>query len=303
MIKIQRIKKYALILFCLTSLNISQSCKKNNKEKDGFSFVFMTDIHLQPEGNAVEGFSKAIETINNLSPEFIITGGDLIFDALSQTEGRADSLYSLYLKTIKDIKIPLYNTLGNHEIFGLSKSSGIDPSHEYYGKKMFLNRIGKKYYAFDHKGWRFYILDSVGETEERGYYGFIDEEQIKWIAEDLAKIDKSIPIVISVHIPFITVQAQLDRGSLAKNGQGLVINNSKEVLDLYKDHNLKLVLQGHLHKLEDMYTRGIHFITGGAVSGSWWNGPYGKTEEGFLLIKTESDQLTWEYIDYGWEVN
>ena len=61
-----------------------------------FSFVFMADIHLTPERNAVQGFKKAIKTVNNLAPDFVITGGDLIMDALEQTYERADSLYNLY---------------------------------------------------------------------------------------------------------------------------------------------------------------------------------------------------------------
>jgi phosphodiesterase/alkaline phosphatase D-like protein len=42
----------------------------------------MTDMHLQPERNAVEGYRRAIKTVNNLNPAFVITGGDLIYDAL-----------------------------------------------------------------------------------------------------------------------------------------------------------------------------------------------------------------------------
>ena len=223
-------------------------------------------------------------------------------DALAQTEGRADTLYNLYLEAIKEIDMPIYNTIGNHELFGIYEKSGIDPSHEFYGDKMFANRIGEKHYAFNHKGWRFYILDAIDETEERTYYGHIDQEQMDWLKQDLNSVDKNTPIAISVHIPFITVQTQLLQGPLAPNGPGSVITNGQEVLELFKDFNLKLVLQGHLHFLEDIYAQGIHFITGGAVSAAWWNGPRNGMEEGFLLVKVSDDELTWDYIDFGWEV-
>jgi len=66
---------------------------------------------------------------------------------------------------------------------------------------------------------------------------------------------------------------------------------------------LKLVLQGHLHYLEDINVANkIHFITGGAVSASWWNGPRGPVEEGFLLLRIKGEDIEWEYVDYGWEV-
>lgn len=298
--------KFAVIL--LISLLLITSCRNKKTGSESvpeytFSFAFLTDIHLQPEKNAVEGFQQAIDTLNKLKPDFVITGGDLIMDVLAQTEGRADTLYNLYLEAIKEIDMPIYNTIGNHELFGIYEKSGIDPSHELYGDKMFGNRIGEKHYAFNHKGWRFYILDAIDETEERTYYGHIDQKQMDWLKQDLNSVDKNTPIAISVHIPFITVQTQLLQGPLAPNGPGGVITNGQEVLELFKDFNLKLVLQGHLHFLEDIYAQGIHFITGGAVCAAWWNGPRNGMEEGFLMVDVDDEKIDWRYIDFGWEVN
>ena len=112
----------------------------------------MADMHIQPEKSGVAGFSKAIKKANELKPAFVITGGDLIMDALGVSYERADLLYSLYSDTVKEITVPVYNTLGNHELFGLYYHSGVDPSHPEYGKKMYLQRIGERYYSFDHRG-------------------------------------------------------------------------------------------------------------------------------------------------------
>ena len=120
------------------------SCSKNSKQ-DTFTFVFMTDIHLTTERNAVPGFLQAIKAVNDLQRDFVITGGDLIMDALGQSYG-------------------------------------------------------------------------------------------------------------------------------------------KEILDLFKGYNLKLVLQGHLHTIEDIFIDGIHFLTGGAISAVWWTGPNRSFEEGFMLL-------------------
>jgi len=111
-----------------------------------------------------------------------------------------------------------------------------------------------------------------------------------------------MPMVIVSHIPFITALAQVRGGSMTPNTRGLVVENSKEVLDLFENHNLKLVLQGHLHVLEDVYTNGIHFLTGGAVSARWWKGPMGEMEEGYLLLNVKGEEFSWEYVDYGWEI-
>jgi len=77
------------ILFAF--LLLFAGCKEENKEIL-FSVAFMTDIHVQPERGAVEGFTMALESANGLKPDFIMTGGDLVMDALAVDYERASSL-------------------------------------------------------------------------------------------------------------------------------------------------------------------------------------------------------------------
>ncbi len=288
-----------LILICfilLSNLLFAQNPR--------FKFIFMTDLHIQREANAVEGVKKAISEINKLNPDFVITGGDLIMDALAVSYERADSLYNLFNETMKLINAPVYHTIGNHEIFGWYPQSKVSSDHPEYGKKMFEKRIGKTYRTFEHKGWKFFILDSIEKLNEEGKYeGRVNAEQISWLKNELSKTDKGTPIVVVTHIPFITALTQIQKGSLEPNTPGLVISNSLEVLSLFKEHNLKLVLQGHLHILEEInFNNRVRFLTGGAVSGRWWAGPNNGLEEGFVIVNVDGENLTYEYFDYGWDV-
>jgi len=279
-----------------------KSDKTTAPEVEGFSFAFLTDIHLQPEKEAVTGFRLAIDTINKMNPDFVITGGDLIMDALDQTYGRVDSLYTLYKEVSGELNMPVYNTVGNHEVYGWHRDEEGIESNPDFGKKMFENKMGDRFYSFDHKNWHFIILDAIYRGEEGYYMGKIDQEQMEWLKGDLEKTDKLTPIAISVHIPFITSRTQLSQGALATNSEGSVITNSLEVLRLFAEHNLKLVLQGHLHFNEDLFVGNkVHFITGGAVCGRWWsNKPGDHPEEGFQMIHVKGDELKSEYIDFGW---
>jgi len=295
----KNVKLFILMLFLVVSCGTGGDSAESGDVD--FSFAFLTDIHLQEQKLADKGFMKAIRHVNRQAPDFVITGGDLIMDALGESEAYSKELYTMYTRLQEEFDMPVYNTLGNHELFGVYERSGITPDHPLYAEGMYESFLGKPYYAFDRNGWRFYILDSAEETEERTYIGYIDSLQLEWIRQDLSSVDPGTPIAISTHIPLITSFSQIRGGSMNANGRGLVVENSKAVLDLFENHNLKLVLQGHLHTLEDIYAEGIHFITGGAVSARWWNGPNGTLEEGYLLVKVRGESLDWEYLDYGWE--
>jgi 3',5'-cyclic-AMP phosphodiesterase len=265
-----------------------------------FTFVFMTDIHVQSEEHAAEGLLKAIGCINKERPDFVITGGDLIMDALRVHYSRADSLYTLYTTTMKNMKAPVYNTMGNHENFAVYREAGDDTLSPLAGPVMFEKRIGPEYQTFMHKGWKFFLLNSV-RIYGRIYAGGIDSVQMEWIRKELAKTDTATPIIVVTHIPLRTVYMQVTEGATTANSYVDVVVNANQVLDLFSHHNLKLVLQGHQHYYEEIYVGKTWFVTGGSIAGSWWDGPYMGVPEGYLVVKTGKKEVTWEYRPYGWE--
>lgn len=280
----------------------NSSTKTQTKETTNFSFVFMTDIHLTEEQNATEGLLQAIDTINKLAPDFVLTGGDNIMDALGETYERSDSSYNLFKETMTNLEMPFYSTIGNHEVFGLYESSGVDPSHEEYGKKMYENRLANRYYSYNHKNWHFIVLDGMGFTNDRHYFGLIDSVQIEWLKNDLEETGKETPVVISTHIPLLSVGSQIMSDPTEGFSQSTIITNAQEIIKILEQYNVKLVLQGHLHFLEDINYNGIHYITGGAVCANWWNGPRFGMEEGFVEIKVSDGNFDWRYVDFGWEI-
>jgi 3',5'-cyclic-AMP phosphodiesterase len=289
-----------LIILCLgfNACNPKPDTKKDSA--DSFSFVFMTDIHLQPERSAPLGLMQAIDSVNMLHPDFVLTGGDLIMDALGAREERADSLYQLYVSVMKKLTVPVYNTVGNHENLGWENPKLVKPENPLFGRGMFKKYLGEPYYTFEHKGWKFFVLCSAQQTSE-GYTGAIDTTQMNWIKQELANTDSGMPLAISIHIPLVSVYNQMEEASTSPMQAGLITSNGKDVLDLFIHHNLRLVLQGHLHYLESIRVRNITFITGGAVSSAWWGGRNKGLEEGFLYLKLAGNDVQWRYVDYGWE--
>jgi len=299
-----------LLSFLIFTTLFFASCNDTKVEEPtpdwDFTFVFMTDIHLTEERNAVEGFKKAIDTVNKLQPDFVITGGDNIMDAFKQTFVRSDSLFNLYLETSKLIESPLYNSIGNHDLYGVVLPEGVERNEEYYNTGLYEKKIGEPYHKFQHKNWHFFSLNSIKPIRDVGYIGYIDEVQEQWIISELQNIDKNDPIVIISHIPFYTTTGQIRSGSTAGNDSSHVVVNASEILAHFEGYNLTLILQGHIHMREDILLMDrIRFMLGGAVSANWWRGPresYGLSlQEGFLLFRVKGNHYEYEYIDYLWD--
>lgn len=262
-----------------------------------FEFVFMTDIHLKPEMNAPVGFQMAIDKTNEINPDFVLTGGDNVYDVMRGNQGRADTLFSLYTEMIKGFDMPVYSCVGNHDLFAIYAESPEGSVHPDYKYGMFQRYLGETYYSFDHKGWHFIVLNSLDVTENQRYKGEFNSEQMEWLKKDIAGVDQATPVVIVTHLPMLTLRSQI-KGS---EGRGNV-SNSHEVFQILENHNLKLILQGHIHwKEHGMVNDKIQFITGGSIAGNGWKGRRHNTKEGFLKISVKGNNFTWEYVDHGWE--
>ncbi len=267
---------------------------------DGFSFLFITDTHLQPELDAAGGCHACFTKAHTMGADFAIQGGDHVFDALGVARPRADDLIGLYTRTEQDLGMAVHHTIGNHDCFGVYARSGVLPTDPLYGKKFFEDHFGRLYYAFDHRGVHFIVLDSIGITVDRDYEGRVGPDQIAWLSRDLASLPAGTPIVVVSHIPLATALDSyapplLPASTHHKNS----VLNAWQVIPLFAGHNVLGVLQGHTHINETVLWHGVPYITGGAVSGNWWHGTRLGTPEGFTVVTVADNRLTTRYETYG----
>ncbi|SEK26697.1 metallophosphoesterase family protein [Parapedobacter koreensis] len=290
-----------VLIFCGSlGYGFSQSAQSG---KTDFSFVFMTDVHIRPDSAVVAAFNRAIDTINKLDVDFVISGGDQVYDVMRGNKAKSDTLFTLYKTLSGRIKVPVHNTVGNHELFGIYPESVEDSTHADYKYGMFRRYFGDTYYAFDHKGWHFIVLNALDVADQK-YFGQIGTEQLRWLQRDLAAVSPETPIVVTLHIPLVSVFNQVYPRPGQNNDDGPGIVDRDELLAAFKGHKLKLVLQGHLHWLEDLNVESrTHFITGGSVAGrpTWRGTNFGP--RGFLLFDVKDDRFSWEYIKYEQPMN
>jgi 3',5'-cyclic AMP phosphodiesterase CpdA len=299
MMIINKLHVRILYIFLLTlSINIETSAQNVfTKDSNSFEFAFLTDIHLRPDMNAPKGFQMAIDKVNQLNPDFVITGGDLVFDAMRGNQQHSDSLFTLYKNMSAGFKMPVYNCIGNHDLFAIYPESPETETHPDYKYGMFERYFGKTYYSFDHKGWHFIVLNSLDVTEDKKYKGHFHEKQLEWLKADLEMVNDKTPVVIVSHLPMLSV-----RGQVSGTGGNSMIDNVSEVFKLTENHNLKLILQGHIHWKEyGLVNDRFQYITGGSIAGNGWKGRRHNTKEGFVYVKVKGDEFSWEYIDHGWE--
>ena len=285
------IKHFLLVLFfcfCLETVSA---------QNGNFSFVFMTDMHLRPDPVVEKAFNKVVQRIEQIKPDFVLSGGDQIFDIMRGNRAKGDSLFTYYLSQTRRFKVPVYNCVGNHDLFGIYEESPEDSSHPDYKLGMFKRYFGDPYYSFDHKGWHFIVLN-VLDVDNYKYIGRVDEAQLKWIKSDLSSVKPQTPVVVVAHIPLVTTYHDLYPPQNGYLSQPPVANRN-EVLTLFKDHNLKFVLQGHIHWFEDLNIAGkTHYITGGSIAGrpSWRGNTHGS--RGFLKFNVSGGEATYEFVSY-----
>ncbi|MFZ4574951.1 MAG: metallophosphoesterase family protein [Phycisphaerales bacterium] len=274
----------------------------------------ITDVHVQPELRAGEGFSQCLTQIGGLSgeekPDVVFNTGDAIMDSMDQDEARTKLQWELWQKCLKDGPgLPIEHCIGNHDIWGVNKAKSKTKGDEAkYGKKWACEVFGleRPYRRFDRAGWSFLVLDSV-MPKEGSYEGRLDPEQMDWFKGELKAIPATTPIMVLSHIPILTVTPFGDESKNSDKSWSIPISRMMadwvEFRNLFRKHkNVKCCISGHLHQLDLIEFEGVTYMCNGAVSGAWWKGKRNETDCGFALLDLYADgRVERRYVETGWK--
>jgi 3',5'-cyclic AMP phosphodiesterase CpdA len=207
-----------------------------------FSFVQISDSHIGFEKpanpNARATLGEAINKVKGLSakPAFMLHTGDIThlskpaeFDDASQLIGAAG--------------LDVHYVPGEHDVIdeGLGKA---------YVDRYGAGAKGPGYYAFDHGGVRFIGLVNVVNLQAGGL-GQLGTEQLTWLADNLAGLAASTPIVVFAHIPLWSVYPAWGWGT----------QDAEQALGLLKKFGSVTVLNGHIHQLMQKVEGNVTFHT------------------------------------------
>ena len=286
--------------FSLVELSFADS------EKD-FTFAYISDSHIQHISgtnfvyNWDRGLIRAVAETNLLQPkpDFVIFGGDLAqLGTKPELDHGAEMLSKLKYKT--------YCVMGEHDYY-------LDLGE--YWSKLF----GPQYYSWDHKGVHFIVLNSIltydewtherWPTEEQrmlemagldnpnGSPFMVGEEQRKWLANDLEKVDKTTPVVLFSHSPIQKIY----------KGWNFWTEDAEQIQALLKPFEDATVIYGHVHQIQYNQIGNISFH---AVMATAWPWPYpesySQAEINFPKITVpmnradpffERDATGWQFIN------
>ncbi len=283
--------------------------KKTGVEKSAkpdFTFAYISDAHIQQiEGNKFvrnwdQGLKRAVAEANLLvpKPDFVMFGGDL-----GQLGKKAELDHGAEIMSA--CKYKTRYVMGEHDYY-------LDMGA--YWEKLF----GRQYYSFDHKGVHFVVLNSVltydkwinkwPSAEERmnqmagldnpnGSPFMVGEAQMKWLRQDLAKLDKNTPVIVFSHSPLQKIY----------KGWNFWTEEAEQIQALLKPFNKVNVIYGHVHQIQ--YNQ-IGTISFNAVMATAWPWPYPQSyaqAKSSLPVLTvpmnradpffERDATGWQFID------
>ena len=232
-----------------------------------FTFVHASDPHIAPEN--VDRFRRFRRMTDSLGPAFALMGGDLVRDAMSQTETKAESYFDLYTTESKSFHTRVWTVPGNHDHYGIIRSrSHADSANPLYNRGMYRRYFGPDYYSFTYGGVHFIGLNTVS-ADDSAYYGDVDSLQMEWLKRDLGHVPAAMPIVTFNHIPMMSGWVTLipyDEdplvATLAKvNGKRQfrhTVGNVLDVIEAMRGHRYMLALGSHMHAPER-----LSFVTDG----------------------------------------
>ena len=204
--------------------------------------------------------------------------GDLMFDHLE--------LFPEYERAVSRMGLPFAQVVGNHDL-------NYDSRTTEGATATFQRHFGAPNLSFDVGQVHYLVLNDVF-WHGAGYLGYLTAEQLEWVRQDLAHVERGRTVIVFLHIP--VVSSQYERVGERAPGVGTSLTNRQalyRLLEGYRAH----IIAGHTHESEHRTEGTIHEHVSGAVCGAWWSGDicFDGTPNGYGVYDVDGERVTWRY--------
>lgn len=279
--------------------------------QDRYKLFLLGDMHLANRTNDAAQFTQFTTDLNAYMAQhsgqkmYALTLGDMTWDLYWYKNNYALPQYRETInRQVKNLQI--YHTMGNHDNDFMTTS-------DYDAAVKYVDCIGPTFYSFNIGQVHYVVMDNIDcsaydGTDSRNYVKKLSNEQLKWLAKDLAYVDKSTPLIVAMHAQIYKPTSTgfaFDHDSA--NTEALLA-----ALDGYEVH----FVTGHTHKVynitpDDDVVKGrdIHEHNSGAICASWWwsgnltSGVHVSIDGapgGYAIWDIDGTDFAWLYKSTGW---
>jgi hypothetical protein len=146
-----------------------------------FRFVVIGDLTGGEEPGV---FDAAMERLNELAPDFVVSVGDLI-EGYTYDRNEILKQWDVFNKSVAKLEMPFFYAAGNHD---LTNEMMKEVWHEKYGKAFYSFKAGKA----------LFLVLNVYDLENKGF----SENQISYFETTLKNHPLNEPVFVVLHDPF-----------------------------------------------------------------------------------------------------
>lgn len=173
--------------------------KVDNQDK--YKVFFLGDMHLAARTDDISQFSVFTSDWNSYRAShsgekmYAVTLGDMTWDLYWYANTYKLPEYIVDMnKRVSDILI--YHTMGNHDNDMMAVGN-------WNAKLPYVDNVSPDWYSFNIGKVHYVVLDDIDcsayKGGDRNYVKNLPQEQIDWLKKDLQYVDKSTPLVITMH--------------------------------------------------------------------------------------------------------
>jgi hypothetical protein len=194
-----------------------------NNDPDEFRFAIVSD---RTGGHRARVFSQAVEQLNLLQPEFVLSVGDLIEGYTEKPEVVAAE-WREFQSYVCKLQMPFFYVPGNHDVTNAMQ------------EKIWQEKFGRRYYSFAYRNVLFLILNS---DDPPGKLGAIGAEQLDFAKKTLEQHPEARWTIVAIHRPLWSEPDPEKNGWLAV--EKALAGRSYTVFAGHIHHYQKYVRQG-----------------------------------------------------------
>ncbi|TDD71604.1 hypothetical protein E1262_05525 [Jiangella aurantiaca] len=196
---------------------------RDDSVDETFSALAFADPQTRNPGEVADMAVDVIAAlVGTTDARFGLTVGDVVNDPLD--------LFPVHNEAVAQIGIPWWNTPGNHD-------QDYDAPTDANATDTYKETFGPTDYSFDYGQVHFVLMDNVmHQGPDHGYIGYLNDEQLQWLRNDLRYVPDDKLIVIGTHIPLAT-----DATTSPATNTG----NIRELLAILQDREHVYTISGH----------------------------------------------------------